>query len=92
MEAALAEQTAGAAHRAEPRAGSPFEAINSSLRRAGQPVHCTWISALRDLADAIEQINPELLIHVAGSEDLRGVIALRDQVAAQASCHRGLGQ
>jgi multidomain signaling protein FimX len=62
-------------------ARDPVEAINSTLRRAGQPAHCTWIPALRDLADAITQINPELLIHVAGSEDLRGIIAIRDQVA-----------
>lgn len=62
-------------------ARDPVEAINGTLRRAGQPVHCTWIPALRDLADAITQINPELLIHVAGSEDLRGVITVRDQVA-----------
>ena len=64
-------------------ARDPVEAINSTLRRAGHPVHCTWIPALRDLADAIIQINPELLVHVAGSEDLRGVIAVRDQVAAK---------
>jgi diguanylate cyclase (GGDEF)-like protein/PAS domain S-box-containing protein len=64
-------------------ARDPVEAINGSLRRAGHPVHCTWIPALRDLADAITQINPELLIHVAGSEDLRGVVAVRDQVAAK---------
>jgi diguanylate cyclase (GGDEF)-like protein/PAS domain S-box-containing protein len=62
-------------------ARDPVEAINSTLRRAGQPVHCTWIPALRDLADAIAQINPELLVHVIGSEDLRGVINIRDQVA-----------
>ena len=62
-------------------ARDPVEAINSTLRRAGHPVHCTWIPALRDLADAIAQINPELLVHVAGSEDLRGVIAVRNQVA-----------
>jgi multidomain signaling protein FimX len=62
-------------------ARDPVEAINSALRRAGQPVHCTWIPALRDLADAIAQINPELLVHIAGSEDLRAVIGLRDQVA-----------
>ena len=64
-------------------ARDPVEAINSTLRRAGHPVHCTWIPALRDLADAITQINPELLIHVVGSEDLRGVVAVRDQVAAK---------
>jgi multidomain signaling protein FimX len=62
-------------------ARDPVEAINSTLRRAGQPVHCTWIPALRDLADAITQINPELLIHVVGSEDLRGITSIRDQVA-----------
>ncbi|MBV8804428.1 MAG: PAS domain S-box protein, partial [Sinobacteraceae bacterium] len=62
-------------------ARDPVEAINSTLRRAGQPAHCTWIPALRDLADAITQINPELLIHVAGSEDLHGIIVIRDQVA-----------
>ncbi|HEY6482573.1 MAG TPA: EAL domain-containing protein [Steroidobacteraceae bacterium] len=58
------------------------EAINSTLRRAGHPVHCTWIPALRDLADALTQLNPELLIHVApGTEELRAVTAVRDQVS-----------
>ncbi|HZO21003.1 MAG TPA: EAL domain-containing protein [Steroidobacteraceae bacterium] len=60
----------------------PVEAINSILRRAGQPVHCTWIPALRDLADALTQINPELLIHVVPvTEELKSAIAVRDQVA-----------
>jgi len=63
-------------------ARDPVEAINSALRRAGHPVHCTWIPALRDLADALAQINPELLIHVAGgTEQLQQVVAVRDQVA-----------
>jgi multidomain signaling protein FimX len=82
MEVALAEQKAVPLIVMSP-ARDPVEAINSTLRRAGHPVHCTWIPALRDLADAIIQINPELLIHVAGSEDLRRVIAVRDQVAAK---------
>jgi multidomain signaling protein FimX len=58
------------------------EAINSVLRRAGHPVHCTWIPALRDLGDALPQINPELVI-VAGSkpQELAPVIAVRDQLA-----------
>src|ERR1700760_5049311 len=80
MEAALADQNAVPLIVLRP-ARDPVEAINSTLRRAGHPVHCTWIPALRDLGDAIEQINPELLVHVVGSEDLRGVIAVRDQVA-----------
>jgi multidomain signaling protein FimX len=64
-------------------ARDPVEAINSILRRAGHAVHCTWIPALRDLPDALPQINPELLIVVAGSaeDDLRSVIEVRDQVA-----------
>jgi diguanylate cyclase (GGDEF)-like protein/PAS domain S-box-containing protein len=63
-------------------ARDPAEVINSTLRRAGQPVHCTWIPALRDLADALTQINPELLIQVVGSpEELQAAIAVRDQIA-----------
>ncbi|HEV8017421.1 MAG TPA: EAL domain-containing protein [Steroidobacteraceae bacterium] len=58
------------------------EAINSMLRRAGQPAHCTWIPALRDLGDALTQLNPELLIHVTGSsEELAAAIRVRDQLA-----------
>ena len=63
-------------------ARDPVEAVNSILRRAGHPVHCTWIPALADLGDALPQINPELLIHVAGpAEDLEAVIEVRNQVA-----------
>src|ERR1700757_2651821 len=80
MEVALTEQNAVPLIVLSP-ARDPVEAINSTLRRAGHPVHCTWIPALRDLADAITQINPELLVHVVGSEDLRGVVSVRDQVA-----------
>jgi len=60
----------------------PVEAVNSLLRRAGQPAHCTWIPALRDLGDALEQLNPELLVHVATTpEELEAVLRLRDQLA-----------
>jgi diguanylate cyclase (GGDEF)-like protein/PAS domain S-box-containing protein len=58
----------------------PVEAINSTLRRAGHPVHCTWIPALRDLADALTQINPELLIHIGSPDDLKSAIGVRDHV------------
>jgi multidomain signaling protein FimX len=64
-------------------ARDPVEAINSMLRRAGQPAHCTWIPALRDLADALTQINPQLLVHVAGADaELDATVRVRDQVAA----------
>jgi len=58
------------------------EAINSLLRRAGQPAHCTWIPALRDLGDALTQLNPELLVHVAAEAgELEAVMRVRDQLA-----------
>jgi len=60
----------------------PVEAINGMLRRAGEPAHCTWIPALRDLGDALTQINPELLVHVmADDTELEAVAAIRDQLA-----------
>ena len=40
----------------------PSEFINGLMRKAGEPVHCTWIPAVRDLGEALEQLNPELLI------------------------------
>ncbi|MGA7824552.1 MAG: PAS domain S-box protein, partial [Steroidobacteraceae bacterium] len=64
-------------------ARDPVEAINSMLRRAGRPAHCTWIPALRDLADALTQINPELLVHVTGGDAaLEATVRVRNQVAA----------
>jgi multidomain signaling protein FimX len=63
-------------------ARDPVEAINSLLRRAGQPAHCTWIPALRDLGDALTQINPELLVHVTASlKELASALRVRDQLA-----------
>jgi PleD family two-component response regulator len=63
-------------------ARDPVEAINSILRRAGHPVHCTWIAALRDLTESVTKVNPELLIHVAGpNDDLQAVVNIRDQAA-----------
>ncbi|MGH8277736.1 MAG: PAS domain S-box protein, partial [Steroidobacteraceae bacterium] len=63
-------------------ARDPVEAINSTLRRAGQAAHCTWIPALRDLADALAQINPQLLVQVgADGEELQSAIGIRDHLA-----------
>jgi len=44
------------------RSQDHVEAINSTLRNAGHPVHCTWLPDARDLSDAIIQLNPEMLI------------------------------
>ena len=63
-------------------ARDPIESINGILRRAGHPVHCTWIPSLRDLGDALTQLNPELLLYIAGeSDDLPSAAQIRDQVA-----------
>jgi diguanylate cyclase (GGDEF)-like protein/PAS domain S-box-containing protein len=44
------------------RSQDHVEAINSTLRNAGHPVHCTWLPDARDLGDALTQINPEMLL------------------------------
>jgi PAS domain S-box-containing protein len=44
------------------RSQDHVEAINSTLRKAGHPVHCTWLPDARDLGDALNQINPEMLV------------------------------
>jgi multidomain signaling protein FimX len=51
------------------RSQDHVEAVNSTLRNAGHPVHCAWIPDLRDLGDALTQINPELLLVFAGGEE-----------------------
>ena len=43
------------------RSQDHVEAINSTLRKAGHPVHCTWLPDAGDLGDAIIQLNPEML-------------------------------
>jgi PAS domain S-box-containing protein len=62
----------------------PAEFINSLMRKAGEPVHCTWIPAVRDLGEALEQLNPELLICAYVSDsDARQAATVRDQLAPQ---------
>ena len=61
----------------------PVEALNSLLRRNGIPAHCTWIPGLQDLPEALEQLNPELLVCVTrDGAELPAVVEIRDRVAA----------
>ena len=61
----------------------PVEALNSLLRRNGIPAHCTWIPSLQDLPEALEQLNPELLVCVTrDGAELPAVVEIRDRVAA----------
>ena len=62
------------------RSQDHVEAVNSTLRNAGHPAHCTWISDIRDLGDALTQINPEmLLVFVEPGIDLGSVMKIRAQ-------------
>jgi len=63
------------------RSQDHVEAVNSTLRNAGHPAHCTWISDLRDLSDALTQINPELLVCFSEEQgiDLGTIMKVRNQ-------------
>ena len=62
------------------RSQDHVEAVNSTLRNAGHPVHCTWIPDVRDLGDALTQINPEMLLVFASAEDeLVSIMKIRSQ-------------
>jgi diguanylate cyclase (GGDEF)-like protein len=65
------------------RSQDHVEAINSTLRNAGHPVHCTWLPDARDLADALTQINPEMLIAFIEelSIDLAALMKVKQQSA-----------
>src|SRR5882757_8156449 len=61
----------------------PVETLNSLLRNSGLAAHCTWIPAVQDVPDALEQLNPELVVVFAPTpEQLAGIAAVRDQMAA----------
>jgi diguanylate cyclase (GGDEF)-like protein len=60
----------------------PVEALNSLLRNSGLAVYCTWIPALADIGEALEQLNPELLLSFNPDDrELIELASIRDQVA-----------
>jgi len=67
------------------RSEDHVEAINSALRKAGHPVHCTWLPDARDLGDALTQINPEMLIAFPDEQgiDLAAIISVKNQSAPE---------
>ncbi|HYP79957.1 MAG TPA: PAS domain-containing protein, partial [Steroidobacteraceae bacterium] len=65
-------------------AREPVESLNSLLRRKGVAAHCTWIPAVADLPDALEQINPEMLLCVTSDgAELPQVAQVRDARASE---------
>ena len=67
------------------RSQDHVEAINSTLRKAGHPVHCTWLPDARDLGDALTQINPEMLIAFIDELgiDLGSIMRIKQQTAPE---------
>jgi diguanylate cyclase (GGDEF)-like protein/PAS domain S-box-containing protein len=65
------------------RSQDHVEAINSTLRKGGHPVHCTWLPDARDLGDALTQINPEMLIAFIDElgVDLASIMKVKQQSA-----------
>ncbi|MDP9088167.1 MAG: EAL domain-containing protein [Pseudomonadota bacterium] len=65
------------------RSQDHVEAINSTLRKAGHPVHCTWLPDASDLGDALIQLNPEMLIVFIDelSVDLASIMKVKQQTA-----------
>jgi hypothetical protein len=47
----------------------PVETLNSLLRNSGLAAHCTWIPSVQDVPDALEQLNPELVVVFAPSPE-----------------------
>jgi diguanylate cyclase (GGDEF)-like protein/PAS domain S-box-containing protein len=67
------------------RSQDHVEAINSTLRKAGHPVHCTWLPDARDLSDAITQLNPEMLVAFIDElgTDLASIMKIKQQTAPE---------
>ncbi len=67
------------------RSQDHVEAINSTLRKAGHPVHCTWLPDARDLGDALTQLNPEMLIAFIEElgTDLASIMKVKQQTAPE---------
>jgi diguanylate cyclase (GGDEF)-like protein len=67
------------------RSQDHVEAINSTLRKAGHPVHCTWLPDARDLGDALTQLNPEMLVAFTDEPgiDLGAIMKVKTQSAPE---------
>ena len=67
------------------RSQDHVEAINSTLRKAGHPVHCTWLPDARDLSDAITQLNPEMMVAFIEElgVDLGSIMKIKQQSAPE---------
>jgi diguanylate cyclase (GGDEF)-like protein len=67
------------------RQQDPVEVINSTLRNAGQAVHCSWVRELTDLADALTTPDPPQLLFlcVADDDELASAMEQRARLASR---------
>jgi len=60
------------------------ETINSTLRNAGHPVHCTWVRDVSALGDALTQAGPQLiLLCVNDLDETRAALEARSRCASK---------
>jgi EAL domain-containing protein (putative c-di-GMP-specific phosphodiesterase class I)/GGDEF domain-containing protein/CheY-like chemotaxis protein len=66
------------------RQQDPVEIINSTLRNAGQPVHCSWVRDVLALNDLLAREQPQLLfLCVADGDEARSAIEARNRFATK---------
>ena len=66
------------------RQQDPVEIINSTLRNAGHPVHCTWARDVASLADALTRVGPQLIfLCVTDAEETAAAMDARQRCATQ---------
>ena len=61
------------------------EALNKSIRKVGWPLHCSWISDINELGDALDQINPDLIVLFLDeiNDRLKVVTKIRDRFGSR---------
>jgi EAL domain-containing protein (putative c-di-GMP-specific phosphodiesterase class I)/GGDEF domain-containing protein len=66
------------------RQQDPVEMINSSLRNAGHPVHCSWVRDVSSLGEVLAQSAPELVfLCVSDPEETAAALEARRRYATQ---------
>ncbi len=66
------------------RQQDPVEIINSTLRNAGQPVHCNWVRDISSLGEAMAQSSPQLVfLCVVDDDEAQAAIDARNRYATQ---------
>jgi diguanylate cyclase (GGDEF)-like protein len=66
------------------RQQDPVEIINSTLRNAGHPVHCSWVRDLSSLCDALGQSSPQLIfVCTSDAEETTAALEARQRFATK---------